>query len=281
MSKSDRCFHGIMAGLTGLAALILLLPLVIVVLSSFDAVSYLRFPPRSFSLAWYHHLFTLQQFVEPLWISLQLAVWIAAIVTLCGTLAAFALQRAFVRGGSVLAGLFLAPMVLPSLVTGLSMLVLFSLFNINNGRFTLGLGHVVVTMPFVLQMLSGVVRSTNPRLELAAMTLGAPPRVVLWRVILPAVRPGMAAAAIVAFALSFDEFIVSVLLARGGTTTFPIELFQFMRFSVSPVVAAISTLMIIFTLIFIIVFHRFAGIETLLGLPVQRKSVKTRKLTKF
>jgi ABC-type spermidine/putrescine transport system permease subunit II len=97
------------------------------------------------------------------------------------------------------------------------------------------------------------------------MTLGARPFAVLTRIVLPLMLPGMFAGGIIAFSLSFDEFVISVLLAQGPSTTFPVQLFQYMRFSVSPIVAAISTILILATLLILIVFHRVAGIETLFG----------------
>jgi putative spermidine/putrescine transport system permease protein len=156
--------------------------------------------------------------------------------------------------------------VLPSLVIGLSLLILFNLLGVNNTWITLVLGHVAVTMPLVFQTATSLTSTLNRDLEFAAMTLGARPKTVVARIVLPSLRPAIVGGAIMAFALSFDEFVISILLSQGGVTTFPVSLYTYMRFSINPTLAAISTTLIIGTCLVILVLHRAVGLEVLFGL---------------
>lgn len=245
---------------------LLLLPLIVIVAASFGTDSFIRFPPRGFTLKWYADIQLLRQFADPFVLSLKLAFGVALICGVLGALTALSLQRSFVRAGRYLENVFLAPVLLPTLVVGLSLLMLFSFVGLRNSWLTLLIGHLVVTMPFVIQLCFGLVHSLNARLEHAAMTLGATPSETLVKVVLPAMRSGIIAGGLIAFSLSFDEFVVSILLSRAGATTFPVEMFQYMRFSANPTVAAVSSLMIAGTLVLIWIFHRLVGIEVLFGI---------------
>lgn len=271
MKLRHASFPFVMALLTFLGSAFLLLPLVVIVVSSFGEDTYLRFPPRGFTLDWYKELLELGDFVGPLWVSIQLGVAVAVTSAICGAMAAYALSRSLTLFKASVESALLAPVLLPTLIIGLALLVLFNRLNVTNAWLTLFFGHVVVTLPFVLQTTSSTLATLSPRLELAGMSLGARPLAVLTTIVAPLAMPGIIAGGIIAFALSFDEFVVSVLLAQGPVTPFPVQLFQYMRFSVSPVLAAMSTLLIVATSVIILAFHKIVGLETLFGAPRWRR----------
>jgi putative spermidine/putrescine transport system permease protein len=249
-----------------LAAAFLVLPLVVIVGASIGNDPFLKFPPTGFTLSWYDKMLGLNDFIQPLWVSLRLGAAVAILSAIGGALAAFAVARVpkFRKYG--VEAIFLLPIALPSLVVGLALLVLFSLIGFANSWVMLIFGHVAVTMPIVFQT-SGVLAATLDRnLEFAAMTLGARPRTVITRIVLPALRPAIVGGMVMAFALSFDEFVISILLANGGMTTFPVALFTHMRFSVNPTLAAISTGLIAATCVVVYLLHKAVGLDALFGL---------------
>jgi len=275
MSVTVRLRHGSfrMVGAVSVAIIsaFLILPLMVIIGSSFGTDAFLKFPPTGFTLSWYQKMIHLTEFAAPIGVSLRLGVVVALLSGVSGTLAAFALARLPHLRRSGVEAAFLLPLVLPSLVIGLALLVLFNLIGINNAWVTLILGHVAVTMPLIFQTATSLTSTLNRDLESAAMTLGAKPWTVLYRIVLPSLRPAIAAGTIMAFALSFDEFVISILLSQGGVTTFPVSLYTYMRFSVNPTLAAISTTLILGTCLIIFVLHRTVGLEVLFGLTQRRR----------
>lgn len=244
----------------------LILPLVVIIASSFGEDAFLRFPPTGFTLSWYERMLELEQFIDPLGISLRLAAIVAVLSAVGGSLAAYAIARTPRLRSAGLENLFILPIILPSLVVGLALLVLFNLIGITNPWLTLVFGHVAVTLPLVLQTSGSLVGALDRNLEYAAMTLGARPAAVTRRIVLPLLRPALIGGLVMAFALSFDEFVISILLAHGGVVTFPVQLFQYMRFSVNPTVAAISTILIGATCLIVFALQRAIGLDVLLRL---------------
>jgi putative spermidine/putrescine transport system permease protein len=254
------------AGLVIAVSAFLILPLVVIVASSIGEDAFLRFPPTGFTLSWYERMLELEQFIGPLGVSLRLAAIVALLSALAGSLAAYAIARAPRLRSAGLENLFILPIILPSLVVGLALLVFFNLIGITNPWLTLVFGHVAVTLPIVLQTSASLVGILDRNLEDAAMTLGARPATVTRKIVLPLLRPAIIGGLVMAFALSFDEFVISILLAHGGVITFPVQLFQYMRFSVNPTVAAISTVLIGATCLIVFALQRAIGLDVLFGL---------------
>lgn len=271
MQKGRGGFVPVVALSVAAISTFLILPLVVIVAASFGTDPFLKFPPTGVTLDWYRKMLELREFAQPLWVSLRLGALVAVLAAIAGTLAAYALARqpGLKRYGAE--QLFLLPIILPSLVVGLSLLVLFNMLGVNNAWVALTLGHIAVTMPLVFQT-SGVLAATLDRnLEYAAMTLGARNGTVIARIVLPLLRPAVVAGLVMAFALSFDEFVISILLANGGVTTFPVALFSYMRFSVSPTLAAVSTVLILATCFITLVLHKLVGLEVLFGLRARNR----------
>jgi putative spermidine/putrescine transport system permease protein len=265
-----RSFAIVGAAWVALVCAFLLLPLLVIVGASFGTDAFLKFPPTGLTLGWYEKMLGLEEFAAPLWVSVRLGAAVAILAAISGSLAAFALARAPALRRYGVEAAFLLPIVLPSLVVGLALLVFFNLLGITNPWATLILGHTAVTMPLVFQASASLAQTLDRNLEFAAMTLGARPRTVLARIVLPLLRPAIVAGLIMAFALSFDEFVISILLSNSGVTTFPVALFTYMRFSINPTLAAISTALIAGTCVVVFVLHRLIRLETLFGLKAPR-----------
>jgi putative spermidine/putrescine transport system permease protein len=253
-----------------IVSIFLILPLLVIVLSSFGTDAYLAFPPSGFTTVWYRRLLDLSEFLASLGVSVRLAIAVAVLSSFGGVLAAYAFGRVPVLRKSGAESLFLMPIILPSLVIGLALLVLFNRLGISNAWLMLTLGHVAIALPIVLQMSTPLVATVDRNVEAAAMTLGARPGTVLRKIVLPLLRPAIAGGIVLSFALSFDEFVIATLLSNGGVTTFPVQLFQYMRFSINPTVAAISAMLIAITGLLAWALHRLMGLETLFGLPSKR-----------
>lgn len=244
-----------------LTALILLAPLVVVAGASFSASQFVQFPPDGLSLEWYRKVLSSRDYLSAGWTSLQIALLVTASATLIGGAAAIALHRNQLPGSQSLSALFLSPLVLPTIIYAIGMLMLWSaLF----GPVTLGalwIGHTVIASPYVVRTTLAVLADADPFVEEAARTMGAGRLQRLWLVVLPQCLPGLAAGAFFAFNLSFDEAVVSLFLRRPGLVTLPVQIYGQLEFSPDPSVAAVSSLMIAVTVGLIVVIDRIVGVQ--------------------
>jgi len=238
----------------------LLAPLVVVVLASFNSADFLSFPPRGFSLRWYRALWESEVWGD----SFRLSVLLTAVVTplslLIGTLAAYALVRYSFPGKGLVATLVMAPLVMPQIVLGIALLNYFSLLGLIDSLTGLMLGHLVVTLPFTVRLVSISVHNLDPALERAAQNLGATPLQTFWRVTLPLLRPGIVAGAIFAAIISFGELAVTLLIAGARTTTLPLRIFNYTEYNFDPTINAVSTIFVVLALVLIIALDRLIGL---------------------
>ena len=238
----------------------LLAPLVVVVLASFNSADFLSFPPRGFSLRWYRALWESEVWGD----SFRLSVLLTAVVTplslLIGTLAAYALVRYSFPGKGLVATLVMAPLVMPQIVLGIALLNYFSLLGLIESLTGLMLGHLVVTLPFTVRLVSISVHNLDPALERAAQNLGATPLQTFWRVTLPLLRPGIVAGAIFAAIISFGELAVTLLIAGARTTTLPLRIFNYTEYNFDPTINAVSTIFVVLALVLIIALDRLIGL---------------------
>ncbi|MCR8723374.1 ABC transporter permease [Frigidibacter sp. ROC022] len=242
-----------------LAALLLLAPLVVVVGVSVSESQFIAFPPNGFSLKWYGNALGSREYVEAFWLSLRLAALVTLSATLIGGAAAIALSRR--RGGQALETFFLSPLVIPSIIFAIGMLMLWSsLFGVTS-FLALWIAHTVVALPYVLRTTLAVLAESDPFLEEAARTMGASWPRRLWHVVLPQCRPGLAAGAFFAFNISFDEAVLSLFLRNPGLNTLPVQIYGQLEFSPDPTVAAVSTMMIVLTVTLIVLLDRLLGLN--------------------
>jgi putative spermidine/putrescine transport system permease protein len=243
----------------------LLSPLFVVVAVSFSDSSVASFPPSAVSLRWYVRALTLDLFVKGLLNSVILGLIAAAMSTALGTAAALALARSRLPAAEVVQALFLSPLVVPGVVVGIALLAASATVGLHDAPVRLGLAHVVICLPYSVRTVLASLARLDPSIEDAALTLGAGPWKAFWSVTLPLIRPGIAAGAIFAFVMSFDNVPVSIFLADARTTTLPLAIISYLEYNFDPSVAAISSLMILFALGFAVLLDRIFGLKRALA----------------
>lgn len=244
----------------GLVYLILLGPYLIIFISAFGAESTLAFPPRGFSLRWFVNVFETSQFITSFSLSLRVGLLATALALLMGIPVAYALVRFRFPGQGLVETLFSAPILVPGLVIGFAMLRYFILLGDLDIFFGLLVGHVAILFPYSVRVVSSSLRNLDPAIEEAAISLGAGRLRSFLLVVLPNIRSGIGAAFILAFIVSFNNVPVSLFLTGPGVTTLPISMLVYMEYYFDPTIAALSTLLIIFTIVLV------QGAERLLGL---------------
>jgi len=243
----------------------MLLPLAVVIMSSFTASQFLVFPPQGFSLRWYGEVVASTAYLEAAWVSLVLATAVTIASVAIGTTAAIAIQRRKLPFAAAFSGLFLSPLVLPTLIFGIGLLIVFSVYGDGPSLAAIWVGHVVITVPYVVRTVMAVLADADPFVEEAARTMGAGRLARLWFVVLPQARSGIIAGGFFAFNVSFDEAVIALFLRAPGVETLPMRIYGQLEFSPSPEVAAVSTLMIVMTVIVIVLIERFLGLARVSG----------------
>lgn len=225
----------------------LLLPLAVVIPISFGNSSLMTFPPHDYSLRWYRVLVDDTRWVSAALTSLQLGITVALASTVLATMAAIGLFRYQGPGKAALQALVLSPLVVPVVVIGVALFYLFSLLGVTGSMGTLVCAHTLLTFPYGVVVINAALERFDTRLEQAAMSMGANPARTLWRVTLPIIRPSIFVAAVFAFLISFDEVVMALLLSGPATLTIPKQMWDGIRFDLTPVIAAVSTLLLVFS----------------------------------
>ena len=226
----------------------LYLPLIVVVLYSFSASKFNRWPIADYSLVWYRELFDDDEIMAALRLSTLVGLAAAAIAVVLGTLAAFALDRYRFRGKPLLRFLVVLPITLPGIVTGVAMLSFFTLIEWPLSRWTLIIGHATFCVTLVLNNVVARLGQLPMHLDEASADLGAPPWRTFWRITFPLIRPAIAAGGILAFTLSFDEVVVSLFL-KGRENTLPLLIWGRLRLGISPEINAVATVIVAVSLV--------------------------------
>ena len=229
----------------GLILFYLVLPILIIIPTSFNASPYMDFPPRTWSLQWYRNFFGSRAWLEPLWLSLRVALVTMALATGLGSLAAFGLVRGTFRGRRALEYFLLSPMVVPVIVFAIGLYFLFSKVHLVGKPMGLYLGHTVIATPLVVVIVSSALRAYDRSIEQAARSLGAGYFRAVWHVTLPLIRPAILSAAAFAFLASFDEVIVAIFLGGPGATTLPKRMWDNVRHEIDPTLTAVSTVLVL------------------------------------
>lgn len=224
----------------------LVAPLIIIVLFSFHASASLSFPFTGFSLRWYQEIFGNTQLAGAVTKSLVIAFFTALVTLVLGASASLGWLRLDRVGRAVIEAMSVTPIALPGLFVGVSLLVLFAQAGIRLSTLTIVISHVVIALPILIVAMKARLALFDPSLEEAARDLGASQRQTFARVTLPLIAPTLISSAILAFAVSFDEFVVTSFVA-GTETTLPMYIWSMMRRTVTPMVNAISTLVLLFS----------------------------------
>ena len=234
--------------------LFLYLPLVIVVLYSFND-SKLNAEWIGFTGKWYTKLFHNDEMIEAARNSLIIALVASLFSTILGTLAGLALHRYKLR---LLPVLILAPVAIPEILMGVALLVFFVMLNLTLGMVSIILAHIAFCISFVAVVVRSRLAGMDESLVEAARDLGASPFKAFWLVTLPLILPGIIAGALMAFTLSIDDFVITFFTAGAGTATLPVKIYTMVKIAVTPEVNAVSTLLMLLTLLLIVVATKIA-----------------------
>ena len=229
--------------------LFLFVPIVVLVLLSFNTSRTVGFPLKHFTLAWYRLLPDDVLIQDALSSSIRIGLWVTAISTVIGTAAAFPLVRAKMRYRGTVRVLITLPIMIPGLLIGVSLLILFTdVLKVQPGTSTAIVGQSVLVTPFVILIVAARLQGFDQNLERAASDLGANLVQRMRYVVLPLIAPGILAAALIALTLSIDEFIVTNFLIGSGQTL-PIYVYNQIKFGITPEVNALASLMLLGTML--------------------------------
>ena len=240
----------------------LLMPIVIVIVASVNSAEYLSFPPTGFSLRWYLAFVKSEQFMNAFTLSIKVGVAAAFLATLIGVPAALFYVRYLRKGREQFRFAMLTPILLPEVLTAIALLFFFNqVFSGTQTLVPLVVGHVVITLPFVFLTVTSALYNMPAAVEEAARTLGAGQWTSFRKITLPLIRSGVMTGAILAFIMSFDNVNISLLLKAVGTTTLPIQLFDYLRYDFDPTAAAASTISVLLTMTLLVVIDRIYGLR--------------------
>ncbi len=238
----------------------LLAPLLVVLPISFSGDNYMMFPPTSWSVRWYGAIFKDAKMTSAFTISVALAAVVTLLSLAIALPAAYALVRLKPPGAAFLSSLFTAPLLLPTIVLGLAILIVFSGYGLLGTFQGLVVAHLVVTIPYAIRVLSTALSTLPLAVEEAAASLGAPPLTVFRRVTLPMMRSGILGTTALCFLVSFDEVVLSLFLTGPRLTTLPVAMFHRVEQQADPMVASLSVLLVAFTLAVVLIVDRTAGL---------------------
>jgi ABC-type spermidine/putrescine transport system permease subunit II len=250
--------RGILAlAVTVLVLLFLFIPLIVVVLFSFHETAGLSFPFEGFSTRWYEEVFASNEFMRALKNSAIVAAISAGVTLVLGTAAAYGLSHISGRLRVPVAFLFFIPLTLPGLFLGVALLTYFDRIDLNLSLTTVAISHIVFVFPYYMLIALAALDRLDPALEETAADLGASPWLAFRRVTLPQVWPLLAGATALAFALSFDEFIITFFVI-GPQSTLPLYIWSSLRRTVDPSINVISTILMAVTIVLWVIAFLFA-----------------------
>ena len=251
--------RGVGLKLYGLAVfLFLYFPLVIVLIFSFSPTKTMV-GMQGVTLRWYEELFRDRGLLAALGHTVLIGLCAVAAAVVLGVSGAFFLARVHFPGKQGFRTLVLLPYILPGIIMGISLLIFIRNFGVRLSWFTVLLGHVSFTVPIVMFQIMARIARMGPNYQAAAMDLGANPAQTFWYVTLPMIRTAIVGAALLAFTVSFDEIVISFFLTGSAWMTLPVYIYGMLRFGLSPKVYAISTIILLLSLVLVILMARYTG----------------------
>ncbi len=235
----------------------LYLPIFIMMVMAFNR-SELYALPFEFDLRWFRALADNATLLDAGLNSVLIALVNTVVATALGTMAALALGRYRFRGRSLMQFLLLPPITIPWLIIGTSMLIFFFWIGIGRGLHAILLGHVALSLPYVIIIVGSRLKALDPSFEEASAILGATPMQTFFRISVPILAPGIVAAALFAFAISFDQFVISYFLAPVGTSTLPVQIYSSIKKGFTPEINAISTIITLASMAMMLIFARYS-----------------------
>lgn len=236
-----------------LTLIFLYFPIFVLVLFSFNKSS-LNIRWEGFTLSWYKELFSNTELLEAFFNTMLVGITSTVVAVVVGTISAVALYKYTFKGKTLINSLLYIPIVIPEVVLGISLLSIYTLFKMELGMGSLILSHIAFSIPFVVINVRSALAQTNPHLEEAAHDLGAGRLTTFFQVLLPTIMPGVKSGALLAFTLSLDDVIISYFTAGPGSNTLPLKIFSMIKTGITPDVNALSTLMLLATLVLLTVY---------------------------
>jgi putative spermidine/putrescine transport system permease protein len=243
----------LLLGTTLLVCVFLLLPIVFIAALSFGSSQWLIFPPPSWTTRWYGELFSDPRWLTSALTSLQIASVVTVLSVVIGFLAALGLNRGSFVGKELLRALFLTPMILPVVVLAVALYAFF--LQIGLAGTTLGfiIAHLLIALPFSIISIGSALDGFDKSIEDAAILCGASPWEARLRVTVPAISHGLFGAAVFSFLASWDEVVLAIFMASPTLQTLPVKIWSTLRQDLTPVIAAASTLLILFTIVLMVI----------------------------
>lgn len=232
---------------SALVAAYLLLPILLIIALSFGSSQWLRFPPPGWTLRWYAAVFADPQWLESFLTSLKIAATVSILSVAIGLVTSLGLTRGTFPGREILRALFLTPMILPVVVLAVALYAFFLRLHLNGTFLGFVIAHLVIALPLAIVAISNGLERFDREIETAAIVCGASPLEALVRVTLPNIRLSLINGAIFSFLASWDEVVIAIFMASPDIQTLPVRIFSALRLDLSPVIAAVSTLLVVLT----------------------------------
>jgi putative spermidine/putrescine transport system permease protein len=259
VSLTERIWFFLLRGFNVLVLVFLVLPILVIIPLSFADSSFLSYPMPGLSLRWYDNLIHSEEWIRAAKNSFIVAPMATVIATVLGTLAAVGLNKADFTGKGLLMAVLISPMVVPVVVVGVGVYLFFAQIGLADTYTGLILAHAALGAPFVVTTVSATLQGFNHNLVRASMSLGAGPLRTFFRITLPVIAPGLISGALFAFATSFDEVVITLFVAGPQQTTLPRQMFTGIKENISPTIAALATILIVFSTCLLLVLEWLRG----------------------
>ncbi|MEM6427737.1 MAG: ABC transporter permease [Deinococcota bacterium] len=245
----------------GLLMVFLLAPFLIIFIASFGVNASLQFPPQGFTVNWFRNVLDQPSFVSGFYLSVQVAAASTLLALVLGVPLAYASSRYTFRGQRAIQVLATLPVIVPELVLGLALLRYLIVATDLPLRPSLMLGHTTLLIPYTVRITLASLSNLPYDIEQAAISLGASRLTTFFKIVVPNIRDGVLTSFVLAFILSFNNVPVSLFLTGIGTATLPIQMLLYMEYNFDPSIAALSTLLIIFSSLVVLITERLLGIS--------------------
>ena len=236
-----------------LVLLFLAAPVLIIAIISFNDSRILSFPPHSISLRWFSRVLNDPDWIAALWVSLRVAAMTTVCATTVGFFAALALVRGNLKRKMAIYGFILTPMIVPNIIVAIAFYMAFARLGASGSIVAMAIGHAILALPITVIILTASLQGLDERYERAALSLGASQWQTMRMVTLPLALPGLISAALFAFLTSFDELLISLFLAGVNRQTLTVRVWNSLSMELEPSIAAVSTLLIVMTVIILLV----------------------------
>ena len=242
----------------------ILAPLVVVIAVSFTGKGYISMPFDGASLRWFRAIRENEDIVDAFWLSVRLALVAATLGVALAVPAALAIARYRFPGRGALTGFFLSPMMIPAVVLGIAFLRFMSMLGLGGSFWALCATHVIIVVPYALRLALSSAVGLDRDAERAALSCGASRFTAFRRVVLPMIRTGVVGGWVLSFIQSFDELTMTIFVATPGTTTLPVAMYNQIAQTIDPLVASVSTVLIVGTVALMLVLDRMVGLDRVL-----------------